>query len=120
MQKQIQEAKFDIKELLGVGFTILVLAIGMAYGLDVMGDIRDDMGETACETGFSFNASSKLCQNATGANTISPSSAEYNATVNGISGVAKIPEKIPTIATVVLAAVIIGILVTYLWARFAR
>ena len=46
------------------------------------------------------------------------SSSEYNATANAITGVSKIPEKLPTIATVVVAAVILGILVTYLWARF--
>jgi len=70
-----------------------VLGIGLAYGLQVMGDVQDDM---------------------------TSNSHEYNATENAIQGVAKIPEKLPTIATVIVAAVIIGILVTYLWARFAR
>ena len=45
-------------------------------------------------------------------------SAEYNATADAISGVAELPSKLPTIATVVVAAVIIGILVTYLASRF--
>ena len=85
------KTKFQIQELLGIGLTLVVLGIGLAYGLEVMGDVRDDMT----------------------ANTM-----ERNATEDAISGVAKLPEKMPTIATVVVAAVIIGILVTYLWGRF--
>ena len=45
--------------------------------------------------------------------------AEYNATGFAIEGVSKIPEKMPLIATVVVAAIIIGILVRYLMVRFA-
>ena len=86
------KTKFQIQELLGIGLTLVVLGIGLAYGLEVMGDVRDDMtGNTS----------------------------EYNATQDAIKGVAKIPEKMPTIATVIVAAVIIGILVTYLWGRFS-
>ena len=65
----------------------------MAYGIDVVADIRDDF-----EVG----------------------TAERNATEDTITGLSKITEKIETIAVVVVASVIIGILVTYLWARFAR
>ena len=43
---------------------------------------------------------------------------EFNATGDALTGVATIPEKLPTIATVIVASVIIGILVTYLWAKF--
>ena len=84
------EAKFRIEELLGVGLTLVVLGVGLSYGLEVMGDVQDDM--TADST-------------------------EYNATGDAITGVAKIPDKMPTIATVIVASVIIGILVTYLWGR---
>ncbi len=88
-----KEIKYSVQELLGVGFTLVVLGIGMAYGIDVVADIRDDFTE---------------------------GTAERNATENTITGLGKITEKIETIAVVVVASVIIGILVTYLWARFAR
>jgi len=86
------KAKFQLSELLGIGLTLVVLGIGLAYGLEVMGDIKTDM---------------------------TTNSLEYNATRDAMEGVAKIPEKMPTIATVVVAAVIIGILITYLWGRFS-
>jgi len=89
----MREINYSVQELLGVGFTLIVLGIGIAYGLDVVVDVQSD-----------FTAGT----------------AEYNATADTIEGVGKITEKLPTIATVVVAAVIIGILVTYLWARFAR
>ncbi len=86
-----KEVKFQLSELLGIGMTLVVLGIGIAYGLQVMADVQSDM---------------------------TVQSNEYNATADAITGVAKIPAKLPTIATVVVAAVILGILVTYLWARF--
>ena len=89
MQKKV--CKFDISDMLPIGLTFVVLGIGIAYGLNVMSDVKGD---------FTTNT------------------AEYNATENAISGVAKIPEKMPLIATVVVAAIIIGILVRYLMQRF--
>ena len=44
-------------------------------------------------------------------------SAERNATDDGIEAVAKIPEKLPIIVTVIVAAIIIGTLVTYFATR---
>ena len=88
-----EEVNYSIQELLGVGFTLVVLGIGIAYGLDVTSDVQDDFTEY---------------------------SLEWNATQDAMTGVSKITEKLPTIATVVVASVVIGILVTYLWARFAK
>ena len=85
-------AKFDIKDLLPIGMTLVVLGIGLAYGLNVMGDVKADM---------------------------TAGSAEYNATGDAVTAVAKIPEKLGLIVTVIIAAVIIGILVRYLFVRFA-
>jgi len=89
MDKKV--CKFEIRDLLPIGLTFVVLGIGLTYGLNVMSDVKDDMT----------------------ANT-----SEYNASEDAIDGVSKIPEKLPLIATVIVAAIIIGILVRYLMVRF--
>jgi len=95
---------FGIGDLLGIGFTLVVLGIGLAYGLQVMGDVRSDMitGEAGCNSTVTSSCGT-----------------DYNATSSAIEGVSKIPEKLPTIALIIVAAVIIGILVRYLWVRYA-
>jgi Na+-transporting methylmalonyl-CoA/oxaloacetate decarboxylase gamma subunit len=87
------EVQFQIGDLLPIGMTIVVLGIALAYGLQVMGDVKADM---------------------------TANSMEANATEDAITAVAKLPEKLPTIVTVVVAAVIIGILITYLAGRFMK
>ena len=86
----MEETKFQIGQLLPIGLTIVVLGIALAYGLQVMGDVQDDM---------------------------TPGSIEHNATSDALEGVAKIPSKLPMIVTVIVAAVIIGIIVRYLMFR---
>jgi len=89
--KQEQEvAELGIGDILGGAFTIGVTVIGVAYMLEVAGDVRDDM---------------------------TASSAEQNATIEGITALSKIPEKLGTIVTIFMAAVLIGLLVRYLWIR---
>lgn len=85
------KCEFEIRDMLPIGLTFVVLGIGLTYGLNVMGDVQSD--QTA-------------------------GSAEYNASGDAIDGVAKIPEKMPLIATVVVAAIIIGILVRYLMLNY--
>ena len=91
IQTKRKVCEFEIRDMLPIGLTFVVLGIGLAYGLNVMSDVQDDM---------------------------TVNSSEYNASGDAISGVAKIPEKMPLIATVVVAAIIIGILVRYLLVRF--
>jgi len=137
--------KFQIGELLGIGLTLIVLGIGLAYGLTVMSDVKVDMcnagpnssllhgslgGCYLCDNStyntFFHNAShGPSCGNDTwgAANNSNHTAtqaggAEFNASGSAIEGIAKIPEKIPTIATVIVASVIISILVTYLWGKF--
>ena len=99
------KAKFQIQDMLGIGLTMVVLVIAIAYGLQVTGDVKQDMYED--NLGAGCNSTDKYA-----------CGAAYNATEDGITGVAKLPEKLPMIATIVVAAIVIGILVNYLWARF--
>jgi len=85
-----QKAKFQVGDILPLSLTIVVAGIGMAYGLNVLGDVQSDM---------------------------TANSAEYNATGDAITAVAKFPTKLGLIVTVVVAAILIGILVRYLLVR---
>lgn len=88
----MDEVYFQITDLLPIGMVFVVLGIGLAYGLNVMGDVQADM---------------------------TAGSNEYNATGDAILAVKKFPEKLGLIVTVVIAAVLIGILVRYLFVRFS-
>jgi len=103
METKQYEADFELGQLLGIGLTILVLGISLAYGLQVMGDVQDDMvtGASGCNATVTTSCG-----------------AEYNATADAITGVGKIPSKLPLIVTVVIAAVIIGIIVRYLYVKY--
>jgi hypothetical protein len=84
------EVKFEIQDILPIALVLVVTGIGVAYGLNVMGDVKTDM------TANSFEA---------------------NATQDAIEGVAKLPEKMPLIVNVIVAAIIIGLLIRYLMIR---
>jgi hypothetical protein len=98
--------RFEIQDLLPIGLTLIIAGIGIAYGISVVGDMRDDMVEDA--TTVTCNASSGIY---TGC------SADINASMHSVTAIAKIPEKMPLIVTVIVAAIIIGILVRYLMVR---
>lgn len=103
-------AKFNVQDMLPIGLTLVVTGIGLAYGLDVMGDTKDDF--TKADPNFgSPGCSLTDQQNCT-------NDAAYNATADSISGVGKLPEKMPLIVNVIVAAIIIGILVRYLMVRY--
>lgn len=91
--KQIEEevVYFSLQEILPIGMTFIVLGIGLAYGLSVMSDVRDDMTD---------GSKSELAANQT------------------IDAVAKIPAKLGLIVTIVVAVIIIGLLIRYLLVRF--
>lgn len=71
--------------LIGVGVAFVVVTLVLAFGLNIASDIKGD-----------FTAGS----------------VEANATQDGIDGMAKLTEKLPLIATVIVAVIIIGLLVS--------
>ena len=76
----------DIGDLLPLGITLVVVGIALAFGLQVLGDIKSDM---------------------------TTNSYEANATGDAITGLTKFTDKLPLIATVVVAVVIIGLVVRF-------
>jgi len=88
------EEYFQIQELIGIGMTFIVLGIALTYGLVVMSDVRSDINQTT-----------------------DPEA--YLAATDSIEAVGELSAAQGLIITVVVAAVILGILVVYLWKRFA-
>ena len=107
----MKPAKFEIRELLPIGMTLVVAGIGVAYGLNVMAGVRDGM----CSYGYSI--ASQKCKNSTGGTGGVSDNAEVNATEQAIIGVATLPSKFPMLATIIIAAVILGVLIRYLVVR---
>ena len=83
---------YTVSDLLPLAVAFVVVAIAISMGAEVLGEIRD--GQTA--------------------NTY-----ERNATTDGLESLAELSSWLPTIALIVAAAVIIGIIVVYLARRFA-
>ena len=108
MDKKVVE--FSIGDIWPIALVFVVAGIGIAYGLQVMGEIKTDMiTDTAgCGLNSTGGTGGTLLYN--------QCPAEYNATGSAIDGVAKFPEKFGTIATIVIAAIVIMILVRYLGA----
>ena len=84
------EADFEINDLLAIALVFVVLGLLLTYSADIQQDVRDD--QTAGT--YAYN--------------ISGESLETTSTFSEKSG---------TIAKVVIAAVIIGILMTYFYMR---
>ena len=89
-KKEEEVAEIQFADLLGIGMTLVVLVIGLAYGADIVADVGDDMTENTTE---------------------------YNVTVDGLSAIKKLASKLSMIMTVMVAAVIIGLLIRYLWVQ---
>lgn len=89
MQTQ-RTAHVEVSDILPLALTLVVAGIGIAFGLDVLNDTRAD---------FTANTDA------------------YNATTDTIAGVAKFSDKMGLIATVVVAALVISLLVRFLFLR---
>jgi len=140
--------KFEIQDLLPIGLTFVVAGIGLVYGLNVVGDIKSDYcGDSSLEhangsvcytcpnsstnhlltgesagnicTNMTISATQTTYENSSNGTAGVDGGFDFNASGDAIKGIAKFPEKMPLIATVVVAAIIIGILVRYLMVRFA-
>ena len=92
----MKKYNFDIQDLLTIGLVLVVTGIALAFGLGVMENVQDQFYDDT------VNATQSVA---------------YNATGDALEGVATLPANLPTIALVVVAAIIIGILVRYLFVR---
>ena len=77
-----ETVNFGIQDVWPIALVLVVTGIGVAYGLDIIDDVDDDLtGDAAA------------------------------AAANATSAISNLSEKLPTIALVIVAAILIGILV---------
>ena len=88
--KNHNTAHVEVSDILPLALTLVVAGIGIAFGLSVLSDTKAD---------FTVNT------------------AEYNATVDTIVGVGKFADKMGLISTVIVASIVIGLLVRFLFVR---
>lgn len=103
--KKKAQASFGLNSLLPLGITFLVLAIAMGLGASVLSDIQTDQvtGAAGCNSTVT-----------------SACGVDYNSTGFGLQSVNTITKWMPTIALVVVSAIIIGIVLVFLAVRARR
>lgn len=84
---------YGVGDLMPLALTFVVVAIAIAIGAAVLTDVRDSSTFTSNDYG-------------------------YNATAKGLESMATFGNWLPTLALVVIAAIIIGVLIMYLASRF--
>ena len=105
----------NLEFLLTAGITLVVVGIALAFGLQVQGEVRDQIGVADCTSrtdGFtSYNSTNMLCTNSTGG-TVSVGTSSFNASGDAIDGVSALTGQMPTIGLIVAAVIIIGLLIS--------
>ena len=99
------EAKLDVNDLLTIGLTLGVTAIGIVYISQIQEEIRDDQFVVGWNCGQNATTGTGAGKLYTGC------PADWNASNNGMNTTGVLAGKLPTIATVLAAAIIIGVLV---------
>lgn len=79
---------FEISTIAGIAITFVVIAIVLSFGAKIVQDLQDDVDD-------GLNGSA------------------FNATENGLASLEEFSSWLPTLALIVVAAVIIGIIVRY-------
>ena len=88
--KMDKKPEYQIGELLPIAITFIVIAVAVAYGAQVLASIQA---------------------------TFTASTLAYNITGFGLSSLNNLASQLPTLATIVVAAVIIGVIVFYFYQK---
>ncbi len=97
-------AEFDIKDLVGIAIILVIIGAVLIFGTSMQVELRDDI-----QADLDTEQANRTLQDTTA----------LVAANNSIAGIAKISGKQALIASVIVIAVVIGILIRYLYANFA-
>lgn len=92
--------------------TLGVLALVIAVLALVLADFRDS--QASCPTGFTYNADNEWCYNTTNSSNANTTPTDYvwNMTSDGLTAVDNVSNQMGTVGTVIIAAVLLGLIVT--------
>jgi len=106
----------EVGEIFSVAMTFVIVGIGVSYCIVVLESSKDSLA--TCPALRSYNETSDKCYLLTNtSDTIDPVNDAYVSQTDTIDGVDNFPEKLPLLATILIAALIIGILIKYMGAR---
>ena len=104
---------FAVGDLMPLAIAFVVISITIGLGATVLSDIQEDQ----CNDGGWFNETSGQCCSSVLDCVNSSESIAYNSSGSGLTALDTFSGWLPTVALVVIAAVIIGIIVLYLARR---
>ena len=88
----------------GIVITFLVIAVVLGVGMVLLANVKDSQ---CVDAGGSYNATIDFCHNSSGQGVYSYA---LNGTEQGMLGIDKIATWQPTLAIIVVAAVVIGVI----------
>jgi hypothetical protein len=106
--KTMSKKGFEINSLLPIALVFVVTGLAVSFGLNILYDLKDD----ACTYGT--NVAGTACLNSSGGTGSAVESTTFTGLNDATTAVAKFPAKMGVLATVVIAAILIGVLVRYL------
>jgi len=95
----------QLNDLPGTTITFVIIAVILGIGATILSTVREN--QFAAIDGAVYNVTSARWENSTGS---AVSSYATNATTNGLSGLNEMAGWQPTLAIVVIAAVVIGVI----------
>lgn len=94
----------DLKDLFPIAVTFVALGVLMAFGLSVQTDIQSEFtGTASCGLNSSGGTGGTILY--TGCDS------DYNATQDAIDANVNLSSKLPILGTIVIAAIVVGVLV---------
>ena len=101
---------FTVGALMPLAITFVVIAIAIGLGATVMSNLQT----TQCNAVGWFNETSGACCKSALDCVNTTTSVAYNASGNGLESLGTFSGWLPTVALIIIASVIIGIIVVYL------
>ena len=107
---------FSMNELAPLAISFVIIAVVIGVGATVLSSTQTTLGQSACVGGHYWNTTDPLkpfCAVGGTDNSTAWQNYAYNASGYGLTSVNTLSSWLPTIAVIVAAAVVIGIIVAY-------